>query len=96
MQLDHVGQRAGRETCRCAFQQHARKDLTASQRVVMTIVIGRQDKHLRVISIELRTTVAEAVLREGAGHVDAVRFFTRGHRAGGDAVVGDGTLRPPI
>ena len=74
------------------------KDLTASQRVVHDY--RRKVRTGQAPSSDLDRAADDELPRPCCGkcpcYVDAVRFFTGGHRAGGNAVVGAGTLRPPI
>jgi len=53
VQLDHVRQSAGRQTCSGAFEEYAGERLTASQCVVAAVVVGRQDEDVRVIAVDL-------------------------------------------
>ena len=72
--LDHVGQSAGREARRGAFEEHAGKRLTASQGVFAAVVVGRQDKYVRVVAVDLWSPVTTSVAGELTGDIDMRRL----------------------
>ena len=61
VQSIHARQCARRETRRSAFEEHAGKRLTASQCVLAAVIVGRQDKYVRVIAVDLRSPIIVSV-----------------------------------